>query len=240
MIKLCSFSPYWIRKRDWSRRAEMLYTVPILTIPPPWQSHWESFCRFFISSSEGSVGVGVGGGERVLFIFLSQWGEAVYFTLQWCVSNHNKQVHLGSGIKSDKRTKMLKAGPQGEGPTVGLPCMSACCGHRCGTGGLSGTGWQWRVTGASFQPCHSRLMQPWAHQPSPSVPQLPSLCNMRNEVCPEILKWKALQWGLSVVSTLSALKDYLVLIHCSMPEQREIKRDPCSHTELSRGHFTST
>lgn len=136
MIKLCSFSPYWIRKRDWSRRAAMLYTVPILTIPPAWQSHRESSCRFFISSSEGSVGVGVGGGERVLFIFLCQWGEAVYFTLQWWVSNHNKQVHLGSGIKSDKRTKMPKAGLQGEGPAVGLPCTFACCGHRNSTGGL--------------------------------------------------------------------------------------------------------
>lgn len=152
MIKLCSFSPYWIRKRDWSRRAAMLYTVPILTIPPPWQSHRESFCRFFISSSEGSVGVGVGGGERVLFIFLSQWGEAVYFTLQWCMSNHNKQVHLGSGIKSDKRTKMLKAGLQEEGPTVGLPCMSACWGHRCGTGGLSGPDWH---GGGSQEPLSS-------------------------------------------------------------------------------------
>lgn len=197
MIKLCSFSPYWIRKRDWSRRAEMLYTVPILTIPPPWQSHRESFCRFFISSSERSVGVGVGGGERVLFIFLSQWGEAVYFTLQWCVSNHNNQVHLGSGIKSDKRTKKLKTRPAKRGAfrllqqQVWPACLSACCVQSCTTGGLWGTDPGVEGHGGLF------LFLPLASAalgiaPCPSVPQLPCLCNMGNEVCHEIRKWKAL------------------------------------------------
>lgn len=178
MIKLCSFSPYWIRKRDWSGRAEMLYTVPILTIPPPWQSHRESFCRFFISSSEGSVGVGVGGGERVLFIFLSQWGEAVYFTLQWCVSNHNNQVHLGLGIKSDKRTKKLKSRPAKRRALhlfqqQVLPvCLSACIVHSCMTGGLWGV-WELRVTRGSLQLCRS-LLQPWAYRLVPPCPSYPA------------------------------------------------------------------
>ena len=198
MIKLCSFSPYWIRKRDWSGRAEMLYTVPILTIPPPWQSHRESFCRFFISSSEGSVGVGVGGGEKVLFIFLSQWGEAVYFTLRWCVSNHNNQVHLGSGIKSDKRTKKLKSRPAKKRAfrlfrqQVLPACLSACRVCSCTTGGLWGT--QLGAEGrAGLLP--ALPLTPSAAlgiPPCPSVPQLPCLCNMGNEVCQEIRKWKAL------------------------------------------------
>lgn len=47
-------------------------------------------------------------GESPIY-FLSQWGEAVYFTLRWCVSNRGNRVHLGSGIKSDRRTKKLKS-----------------------------------------------------------------------------------------------------------------------------------
>lgn len=159
MIKLCSFSPYWIRKRDWSGRAEMLYTVPILTIPPPWQSHRESFCRFFISSSEGSVGVGVGGGERDLFILLRQRGEAAYFTSQWRVSKHNNQVHLGLGIKSDRRTKKLKRRAWCLLQQQVLPaCRSACYVHSCVTGGFEALVWEQRVMG---ELCYS-LLQPWA------------------------------------------------------------------------------
>lgn len=218
----------------------MLYTVPILTIPPPWQSHRESFCRFFISSSEGSVGVGVGGGERVLFIFLSQWGEAVYFTLQWCVSNHNKQVHLGSGIKSDKRTKMLKAGLQEEGPTVVLPCLCACRGHRCRTGGLPGTDWH----GGSQGPLSSSAIHFfWGLGHTNLVPLCPNYsgCAIRgmkfalrfsNEKhCNEgsALFPLCQHWSLFGVNSLQHAR-----------AQAKIKRDPCSHTELPRGHFAST
>lgn len=160
--------------------------------PLPSQSHWESFCRVFISSSEGSVGVGVGAGERGLFIFLSQWGEAVYFTLQWCVSNHTNQVHLGSGITSDKRTKKLKSKEKGLSsvPAAGLTCRFLCllCASLRGWWHSPGRGGSWGAPSSSAPGCSCSLR----HSTLCLVPLLPCRCNLGDEVCREIRKWKAL------------------------------------------------
>lgn len=90
------------------------------------------------------------GGESPLY-FLSQWGEAVYFTLQCCVSNRGNQVHLALGIEADRRTKKLKSRPAKRRALglsrqqllpaclfVFLPACGCVAGHLLGSGAHGG------------------------------------------------------------------------------------------------------
>lgn len=152
-------------------------------------------------------GSGCGWWEESPIYFLSQWGEAVYFTLRWCVSNRGNHVHLGLGIKSDRRTKKLKS-------------------RRAKRKAFGGSHQQVSPT---------RLCDCWAQRSPPGCGdaadshQLPCLlCSLRHTAVPLHGPRPPLyhgQWSLagdwqmksatqelSIICTLLALKDYFVLI----------------------------
>lgn len=131
------------------------------------------------------------GGESPLY-FLSQWGEAVYFTLQCCVSNRGNQVHLALGIEADRRTKKLKSRPA-KRRALGLSrqqllpaCLSFCLPAAAWPGICWALGLMEGAGGLPpALPCTSSASAP---APCPSMPQPPCLCTTGNEVHHEIRK----------------------------------------------------